>query len=134
MLVGFLQATSGDATVFGHSIRDNIDSVRAILGICPQFDILWNELTGEEHLKLFASLRDIPLNQISTEVDNLLKEVDLTDARYRRASLYSGGMKRRLSVAISLIGNPKILFLDEPTTGKKKKKLYHEISKLYFCW
>lgn len=117
MLVGFHEATSGDATIFGYSIRENIDSVRSILGICPQFDILWNELTGEEHLKLFAGLRDIPSSQISAEIDRLLAEVELTEARKMRSSSYSGGMKRRLSVAISMIGDPKIIFLDEPTTG-----------------
>lgn len=117
MLVGFHESTSGDANIFGYSIRENIDSVRSILGICPQFDILWNELTGEEHLKLFAGLRDIPNDQIASEVERLLSEVELTEAKKMRSSSYSGGMKRRLSVAVSLIGNPKIIFLDEPTTG-----------------
>jgi ABC-type multidrug transport system ATPase subunit len=91
--------------------------IQAVMGICPQFDILWNELTGEEHLYLFAGLRDTPKEEMESEVSRLLKEVALEDSAHVRSASYSGGMKRRLSVAVSLIGNPKIVFLDEPTTG-----------------
>lgn len=117
MLVGFHEATSGDAVVFGNSIRNNITEVQKVMGVCPQFDILWNELTGEEHLQLFAGLKNIDPVNIEKEVNRLLKEVSLEDSRKVRSVSYSGGMRRRLSVAISLIGNPKIVFLDEPTTG-----------------
>ena len=71
-------------------------------------------MTGEEHLYLFAGLRNIPKDKIAEESYRLLKEVDLQDVGKTRSSMYSGGMRRRLSVAISLIGNPKIIFLDEP--------------------
>eukprot|EP01117_Protostelium_nocturnum_P005730 TRINITY_DN2068_c0_g1_i1.p1 TRINITY_DN2068_c0_g1~~TRINITY_DN2068_c0_g1_i1.p1 ORF type:complete len:1746 (+),score=587.77 TRINITY_DN2068_c0_g1_i1:107-5344(+) len=117
MLCGFHEATAGDATIFGRSIANNIKEVQSIMGVCPQFDILWNELTGEEHLELFAGLKCLDPAFIPSEVDRLLESVELHDVRKERSSGYSGGMKRRLSVAISLIGDPKIVFLDEPTTG-----------------
>ncbi|PRP80817.1 ABC transporter A family member 2 isoform 2 [Planoprotostelium fungivorum] len=117
MLCGFHDATGGDAKIFGNSIVDNIKAVQSIMGLCPQFDILWNELTAEEHLHLFASLRGISDDRVEEEVTRLLESVSLQEVRRQRSSGFSGGMKRRLSVAISLIGDPKIVFLDEPTTG-----------------
>eukprot|EP01114_Cavostelium_apophysatum_P009754 TRINITY_DN2300_c0_g1_i1.p1 TRINITY_DN2300_c0_g1~~TRINITY_DN2300_c0_g1_i1.p1 ORF type:complete len:1800 (+),score=493.64 TRINITY_DN2300_c0_g1_i1:225-5624(+) len=117
MLVGFHEATSGDATVFGHSVTDNISQVQQLMGVCPQFDILWPELTGAEHLWLFSGLRGLRKDEVPVEVERLLKAVELQSASDVRSVSYSGGMRRRLSVAIALIGNPKIVFLDEPTTG-----------------
>lgn len=118
-LTGISPVTSGDALIHGHSIRSSVgmSNIRRIIGVCPQFDILWDELTGQEHLSLFANIKGLPNATISTVVQNSLAEVRLTNAAKMRASSYSGGMKRRLSVAIALIGDPKLIILDEPTTG-----------------
>eukprot|EP01118_Nematostelium_gracile_P008166 TRINITY_DN2698_c0_g3_i2.p1 TRINITY_DN2698_c0_g3~~TRINITY_DN2698_c0_g3_i2.p1 ORF type:complete len:293 (+),score=63.74 TRINITY_DN2698_c0_g3_i2:360-1238(+) len=133
MLCGFHEPTSGDAEIFGVSINSNMTEVQRTMGICPQFDVLWGELTGEEHLYLFAGLRDIPPSEISAEVDKLLDAVELQEARKMTSFSYSGGMRRRLSVAISLIGDPKIVFLDEPTTGMdpvSRRKVWNTIEKV----
>ena len=91
-----------------------------------------SELTGIEHLYLFAGLRNIPADKVESEAHRLLKEVELEDAAHVRSTMYSGGMRRRLSVAISLIGNPKIVFLDEPTTGMdpvSRRKVWNTIER-----
>ncbi|KAL6970758.1 ATP-binding cassette sub- A member 2 [Sarracenia purpurea var. burkii] len=118
-LTGISPVTSGDALIYGHSVRSSIgmSNIRKIIGVCPQFDILWDALSGEEHLYLFASIKGIPAASIKSVAQKLLADVRLKDAAKRRAGGYSGGMKRRLSVAIALIGDPKLVILDEPTTG-----------------
>ncbi|CAI5987769.1 unnamed protein product [Closterium sp. NIES-64] len=112
-------APSWACLIYGHSIRDpgSMAAIRAIMGVCPQFDILWDRLTSQEHLYLFARIKGLLPSQIPKECSMLLEEVKLTNVTRSRTSGYSGGMKRRLSVAIALIGDPKIVFLDEPTTG-----------------
>jgi ABC-type Na+ transport system ATPase subunit NatA len=115
MMTGLFGPTSGDATVFGHSIIDGMNEIRQVMGVCPQHDILWRQLTAREHLELFAGLKDLDPELIAGEVAERLVDVSLTAAADIPAGSYSGGMKRRLSVAIALIGDPKIVFLDEPT-------------------
>lgn len=118
-LTGISPLTGGDALIYGNSIRSSVgmSNIRRMIGVCPQFDILWDELSGEEHLRLFASIRGLKPASIKSVVEKSLAEVKLTEAARMRASSYSGGMKRRLSVAIALIGEPKLIILDEPTTG-----------------
>ncbi|XP_044477584.1 ABC transporter A family member 2-like [Mangifera indica] len=118
-LTGVTPVTGGDALIYGNSIGSSVgmSKIRKIIGVCPQFDILWNALSGEEHLHLFASIKGLPPDSIKSVTENSLAEVRLTKAAKVRAGSYSGGMKRRLSVAIALIGNPKLVILDEPTTG-----------------
>jgi len=87
------------------------------MGVCPQFDLLWDLLTAEEHLELFGRIKGIDESSIAQEVTTRLQQVRLTDSAKSISSSFSGGMKRRLSVAISFIGNPELVFLDEPTTG-----------------
>ena len=113
ILTGLFQPSSGNAFIFGKSVKSDMNQIRSILGVCPQHDILFNELSPYQHLQLFAELKGVNLN----EIDNALKQVELYDRRFDRCGGFSGGMKRRLSLAISCIGNPSILFLDEPTTG-----------------
>ncbi|XP_019103124.1 ABC transporter A family member 2 isoform X4 [Beta vulgaris subsp. vulgaris] len=118
-LTGITPITNGDALVQGHSIRNSVgmSRIRKMIGVCPQFDILWDVLTGEEHLNLFANIKGLHCEAISMVVQNSLTEVRLINAAKMRASSYSGGMKRRLSVAIALVGDPRVIILDEPTTG-----------------
>ncbi|KAF3598159.1 hypothetical protein DY000_02026381 [Brassica cretica] len=91
-----------------------MSNIRKMIGVCPQFDILWDALSSEEHLHLFASIKGLPPASIKPIAEKLLADVKLTGAAKIRAGSYSGGMKRRLSVAIALIGDPKLVFLDEP--------------------
>ncbi|XP_031273582.1 ABC transporter A family member 2-like [Pistacia vera] len=118
-LTGITPATGGDALIYGNSIGNSVgmSKIRKIIGVCPQFDILWNALSGEEHLQLFASIKGLPSDSIKSVTENSLAEVRLTKAAKVRAGSYSGGMKRRLSVAIALVGDPKLVILDEPTSG-----------------
>uniref|UniRef100_A0A1J3GNC3 ABC transporter A family member 2 n=1 Tax=Noccaea caerulescens TaxID=107243 RepID=A0A1J3GNC3_NOCCA len=118
-LTGINPVTGGDALIYGNSIRSSVgmSNIRRMIGVCPQFDILWDALSGEEHLRLFARIKGLPPASINSMVEKSLAEVKLTEAGKIRAGSYSGGMKRRLSVAVSLIGDPKLVFLDEPTTG-----------------
>ncbi|KHN30817.1 ABC transporter A family member 2 [Glycine soja] len=118
-LTGVTPVTDGDALIYGHSIRSStgMSNIRKLIGVCPQFDILWDALSGQEHLQLFATIKGLSPASIKSITQTSLAEVRLTDAAKVRAGSYSGGMKRRLSVAIALIGDPKLVILDEPTTG-----------------
>ncbi|KAL0658952.1 hypothetical protein Bca4012_079537 [Brassica carinata] len=119
-LTGINPVTGGDALIYGDSIRSSVgmSNIRKMIGVCPQFDILWDALSSEEHLHLFASIKGLPPASIKTIAEKLLADVKLTGAAKIRAGSYSGGMKRRLSVAIALIGDPKLVFLDEPESKK----------------
>ncbi|TYJ98618.1 ABC transporter A family member 2 [Cucumis melo var. makuwa] len=118
-LTGITPVTGGDALIYGNSVRDSVGmaNIRKIIGVCPQFDILWEVLSGQEHLHLFATIKGLPPSSIQSLAEKSLEEVKLTQSAKTRAGSYSGGMKRRLSVAIALIGDPKLVILDEPTTG-----------------
>ncbi|KAF8390226.1 hypothetical protein HHK36_024751 [Tetracentron sinense] len=118
-LTGITPVTGGDALIYGYSVRSSVgmSNIRRMIGVCPQFDILWDALSGQEHLHLFASIKGLPPASIKSVAQKSLAEVKLTEAARMRAGSYSGGMKRRLSVAIALIGDPKLVILDEPTTG-----------------
>ncbi len=88
-----------------------------MIGECKQDDILWPLLTAREHLELFGGLRGVSKEDMANTVQRWLDSVDLDSVQHTRVSAFSGGMKRRLSVALSTIGDVKIVVLDEPTTG-----------------
>ena len=119
MLTGFIPPSRGNALVTGRTIAHPVgmSQVRRVMGVCPQFDTLWATLTAREHLELFAAIKGVRKEAIPVEATRRIEEVRLTDAADRMAGTFSGGMRRRLSVAIALIGNPQVVFLDEPTTG-----------------
>ena len=117
MLTGVLECDGGDATVFGRSIRHEMAQIRQVMGVCPQHDKLFARLTGREHLDLWARLKGVPEERVSGEVAARLDDVLLVASADIFSSSYSGGMQRRLSIALALLGDPKIVFLDEPTTG-----------------
>jgi ATP-binding cassette, subfamily A (ABC1), member 3 len=117
MLTGLLGATSGDAFINGSSVRSEMDKVRDSLGICPQHDILIEDLTVEQHLEIFARLKGVPEGAATRRaVSQALEDVELTEKRDNKANELSGGMKRRLSLALALIGDSSVIFLDEPTS------------------
>jgi ABC-type multidrug transport system ATPase subunit len=109
--------TSGDCVINGHSCVKDLEAVRQLFGITPQHDILWEFVTPREHLRAFAHIRGVPEAEIENTVQQLLARLDLLPKAEEMASTLSGGQKRRLSIAMGVIGNPKVIFLDEPTTG-----------------
>lgn len=115
ILTTLLKLDSGTATVNGFDVASQPDNVRQAISLTGQFAAVDEILTGRENLIMIAKLRYF--NNPRQVADDLLKRFGLTDAADRRASTYSGGMRRRLDIALSLVGNPQIIFLDEPTTG-----------------
>ena len=107
---------SSRAFINGYSISNQV-LVRRYIGYCPQFDALFPLLTGREHLKFYGRIKGLKGAELRKQVEMLLKVLSLTKYASRRAGTYSGGNKRKLSVAIAMIGNPPIVFLDEPSTG-----------------
>eukprot|EP00817_Percolomonadidae_sp_ATCC50343_P007809 CAMPEP_0117433928 /NCGR_PEP_ID=MMETSP0758-20121206/13219_1 /TAXON_ID=63605 /ORGANISM="Percolomonas cosmopolitus, Strain AE-1 (ATCC 50343)" /LENGTH=583 /DNA_ID=CAMNT_0005224941 /DNA_START=1208 /DNA_END=2956 /DNA_ORIENTATION=+ len=117
MLTGLCAPSGGDAVIFGHSVVNQIESVRRSMGVVLQHDILFPELSAYQHMRLFCLLKGIPISMLKKEIESKLKTVKLWKFRKQLAKTFSGGMKRRLSVAISIIGDPKIIFMDEPSSG-----------------
>ena len=117
MMEGFLEPSSGAAVVEGLSIPGDIDSIYSLMGACPQHDLLWEGLTGREHLMFYGRLKNLGGDMLRRAVDDGLRSVNLFDVGDNLVSSYSGGMKRRLSVAIALMGDPLVVYLDEPSTG-----------------
>ena len=118
ILSGLLLQTSGSARICGFDTATDMGSVHGHLGVCPQFDVVWPDLTVKGHLELFARLKGVQGPDIAGVVQEVAEQVRLDgDALYQSASKLSGGMMRRLSLGISIIGNPQVLFLDEPSTG-----------------
>jgi len=109
--------TEGRAWVGGFDIESKMDYVHQIMGVCPQFDTLWGSLTAKETLLFYARLKGAPRKVDEQQAMEYLAQVGLTAAADLKVNELSGGMKRRLSVAVSLVGNPRVIFLDEPTTG-----------------
>ena len=121
MLTGLYMPSSGDATVQGLSIRTHMASIRQRIGVCPQHDVLFGELTVMEHLEIFAGLKGLEGEAAAAEVAEKIAEVGLTEKAGVRAANLSGGQKRKLSLAISLVGDSRAVFLDEPTSGMDPK-------------
>ncbi|XP_059941358.1 retinal-specific phospholipid-transporting ATPase ABCA4 [Mesoplodon densirostris] len=117
MLTGDSTVTSGDATVAGKSILTNISDVHQSMGYCPQFDAIDDQLTGREHLYLYARLRGVPAEKIKRVTNRSIQSLGLSLYADCLAGTYSAGNKRKLSTAIALIGCPLLVLLDEPTTG-----------------
>uniref|UniRef100_A0A453KNR4 ABC transporter domain-containing protein n=1 Tax=Aegilops tauschii subsp. strangulata TaxID=200361 RepID=A0A453KNR4_AEGTS len=119
MMVGLTKPTSGTAYAHGMDIRMDMDDIYTNMGVCPQHDLLWETLTGKEHLFFYARLKNLKGAALVKAVNDSLKSVTLFHGGVgdKQVGKYSGGMKRRLSVAISLIGDPKVVYMDEPSTG-----------------
>ncbi|RKP06539.1 P-loop containing nucleoside triphosphate hydrolase protein, partial [Thamnocephalis sphaerospora] len=117
ILTGLYESTAGHAWLNGFDTHTEMDQVYMTMGVCPQHDILWEDLTVEEHLLFYARLKGVPVAEEESAVTEAIEHVALQKFRTRLSKGLSGGEKRRLSIAISLIGNPGVVFLDEPTTG-----------------
>ncbi|GBP54723.1 ATP-binding cassette sub-family A member 3 [Eumeta japonica] len=117
MLMGDEKISSGDAFVQGHSVKTDIRKVHENIGYCPQFDAIFEELTGRETLQLFGLLRGLRLQLINARAVILAKKLGFIEHIDKRVHQYSGGNKRKLSTAIALLGSTRLVFLDEPTTG-----------------
>jgi ABC-2 type transport system ATP-binding protein len=117
ILSTLIPADAGTATVMGHDLRREGDAVRAVIGVTGQFSAVDDWLTGEENLLLMGQLLHVPKAERRARAARLLEQFDLAEAAKRTPVTYSGGMKRRLDIAMTLMGRPRLIFLDEPTTG-----------------
>lgn len=119
ILTGLASPTSGSVYIFGYDVRDPNDMtmIRRMTGVCPQHDILFDDLTPKEHLFFTGAVRGISESILDAEVKKTLKDCDLFEIGNQRVKHLSGGQKRKLSVGIAIIGDPKIVILDEPTAG-----------------
>ncbi|MEV5428187.1 ATP-binding cassette domain-containing protein [Streptomyces sp. NPDC052701] len=117
ILSTLITADGGQAQVAGHDIATSPDGVRAAIGVTGQFSAVDGLITGEENMLLMADLHHLPRREGRRIAAELLERFDLAEAAKRPAATYSGGMKRRLDIAMTLVGDPRIIFLDEPTTG-----------------
>ena len=117
ILSTLIGADAGRAWITGHDIANEPDAVRAAIGVTGQFSAVDNLLTGEENLRLMADLHHLPKDEGRRRINDLLERFDIAEAAGKPAMTYSGGMRRRLDLAMSLMGDPQLIFLDEPTTG-----------------
>ncbi|MGW1997408.1 ATP-binding cassette domain-containing protein [Embleya sp. NPDC001921] len=117
ILSTLVTADAGDLRVGGHDPAVDPQAVRAAIGVTGQFSAVDGLITGEENMLLMADLHHLPRPEGRRGTAELLERFDLTEAARKPASTYSGGMRRRLDLAMTLVGNPRIIFLDEPTTG-----------------
>ncbi|MGW9453943.1 ATP-binding cassette domain-containing protein [Streptomyces sp. NPDC055632] len=117
ILSTLIGADGGQAAVGGHDLASDAQKVRAAIGVTGQFSAVDGLITGEENMLLMADLHHLSKEEGRRVTAELLQRFDLVEAAKKPASTYSGGMKRRLDIAMTLVGNPRIIFLDEPTTG-----------------
>ncbi|MBW3562372.1 MAG: ATP-binding cassette domain-containing protein [Actinobacteria bacterium] len=117
ILTTLLAPDSGRATVAGHDVREDPEAVRSVIGLSGQFAAIDDHLTGRENLVMVGELYQLRRDVAQGRADELLERFDLVDAAGRPVRGYSGGMRRRLDLAASIVGRPQVLFLDEPTTG-----------------
>ncbi|XP_053326902.1 glucosylceramide transporter ABCA12 [Spea bombifrons] len=119
MLTGLFSATSGTIFVYGEDIRTHLDKARRSMGVCMQYDVLFDYLTTREHLLLYGSIKAPQWNksQLHEEVERTLKDTGLYRHSHKPVKALSGGMRRKLSICIAMIGGSKVVILDEPTTG-----------------
>ena len=117
ILSTLISADGGEVHIDGHDLARDPDAVRAVIGVTGQFSAVDNLLTGEENLTLMADLRHLGRREGRRRAAELQEQFDLVEAASKPAATYSGGMKRRLDLAMGLVGDPRLIFLDEPTAG-----------------
>jgi ABC-2 type transport system ATP-binding protein len=124
ILSTLIPADGGIAAVMGHDLRREAAAVRTLIGVTGQFSAVDNLLTGEENLALMGRLLHVPAAERRARAVQLLERFDLVEAAKQTPATYSGGMKRRLDIAMTLMGRPQLIFLDEPTTGLDPRSRY----------
>lgn len=112
-----LEPTSGSASVGGYDIKKDSVKIKGLIGVCPQHSAYYKYLTGRENIKIFGELHGMPKALINERSAELIEKIGLEEAADRKTSGYSGGMVRRINLAMALINDPKIAFLDEPTVA-----------------
>ena len=117
LLSTLISADAGTATVMGYDLRGEAGAVRGVIGVTGQFSAVDDLLTGEENLALMGRLHHLRATERRARTTELLERFDLVEAAHQTPATYSGGMKRRLDLAMTLMGRPRLIFLDEPTTG-----------------
>jgi ABC-2 type transport system ATP-binding protein len=117
MMCGLVVPSGGDVIIDGHSILHEPMAVRRVIGVVPQDIALYPTLSARENLTFFARMQDVPSDTLASRVDAVLDIVQLADRQKDRIETYSGGMKRRINIAVGLLNQPKLLILDEPTVG-----------------
>jgi len=116
-LTGLLKPTSGTVEVEGYDVQTHGREARGVMGVSPQETAVYSYLTGRENVELFGQLYAVPKGKLRGRVDYVIEKVGLVDDAGRRVGRYSGGMKRRVSIAMALVTDPKVVLLDEPTVG-----------------
>ncbi|XP_044195655.1 retinal-specific phospholipid-transporting ATPase ABCA4a [Thunnus albacares] len=117
ILTGMFPPTSGTATIYGKDIRTDMDTIRLSLGMCPQHNILFQHMSVAEHILFYSLLKGRPIAEAEEEVENMLQDLGLPHKRDELIQNLSGGMQRKLSVALAFVGGAKVVILDEPTSG-----------------
>ncbi|KAK3507673.1 hypothetical protein QTP70_032792 [Hemibagrus guttatus] len=117
ILTGLFPPTSGTAYIMGRDIRTDLSAIRQNLGVCPQHNVLFSMLTVEEHIWFYARLKGLSEEKVRSEMDQIVTDLGLPHKRKSRTSQLSGGMQRKLSVALAFVGGSKVVILDEPTAG-----------------
>uniref|UniRef100_A0A3P9AZG2 P-type phospholipid transporter n=1 Tax=Maylandia zebra TaxID=106582 RepID=A0A3P9AZG2_9CICH len=117
ILTGLFPPTSGTAYILGKDIRSELSTIRQNLGVCPQHNVLFSMLTVEEHIWFYARLKGLSEEKVKAEMEQIVNDVGLPHKRKSRTSTLSGGMQRKLSVALAFVGGSKVVILDEPTAG-----------------
>ncbi|XP_041350182.1 phospholipid-transporting ATPase ABCA3-like [Gigantopelta aegis] len=133
MLTGEMMVTGGNAYLKQYDIKNTLDKVHENMGYCPQFDALIDQMTGRETLYMYSRLKGVPENQVADTVNALIDMMLLVPHADKQTSQYSGGNKRKLSTAISLVGDPSFILLDEPSTGmdpKARRQLWNVLSRV----
>jgi ABC-2 type transport system ATP-binding protein len=133
ILSTLIPADAGELRVAGHDVGTDPDGVRSAIGVTGQFSAVDDLLTGRENIRLIADLKHLGREAAKARVDELLERFDLSDAADRPASTYSGGMRRRLDLAMTLVDSPRVIFLDEPTTGldpRSRRTMWEAIREL----
>jgi len=117
MLTGDFAPSAGAARLAGFDVATELPEVLGQVGYCPQFDALMDNLTGREMLHVFAAIKGVPEDRVDAVVEGLLSRVGLQNFAHNITKGYSGGNKRKLSMALALVGSPRLIFLDEPSSG-----------------
>jgi ATP-binding cassette subfamily A (ABC1) protein 3 len=131
MITGLTPISSGECTIYGNPLPSALNTIRTMTGICPQQNVLFPSLTVREHLRYFGSIKSLCGKKLSEEVERMISDVGLLEKTDTPASFLSGGMKRKLQLAMALIGGSKFVLLDEPTSGRDRHM--HDLSSSNNC-